>query len=200
MAPAPRSALDSIDRVVVDGTNLLYRLGGGTAAPPATIIGRVRAVVPADVEIQLVFDGSGHGVTGRVAQKMFVRWSGRRSGDEVVMDLLGNGAADAARVLVVTSDRDLRLNITARGARTVPLEWLANRLKIPVLSSAAAGNKRPPIGATKPAVGGSGPIAAAADSRDDDRPHWKPGRGATVKTGPGFRVARHKRHPKNPAP
>jgi hypothetical protein len=198
MAPAPRSALDGIDRVVVDGTNFLYRLGGGTASPPAAIIGRVRAVIPADVEIQLVFDGVGHGVTGRVAQKMHVRWSGRRTGDDVVLELLGYGPADAARVLVVTDDRNLRIALTVRGARTVPLAWLANRLSIPILSSAAPGNRRPTIGSTKPPVGGGGPAAAAADSRDDERPRWKPGRGATTKTGPGFRVARHKRHPNNP--
>jgi rRNA-processing protein FCF1 len=199
MAPAPRSALDGIDRVVVDGTNFLYRLGGGTASPPAAIIGRVRAVIPADVEIQLVFDGVGHGVTGRVAQKMHVRWSGRRTGDDVVLELLGNGPADAVRVLVVTDDRNLRIALTLRGARTVPLAWLANRLSIPILSSTAPGNRRPTIGSTKPPVGGGGPQAAAADSRDDERPRWKPGRGATTKTGPGFRVARHKRHPNNPA-
>ncbi len=200
MAPAPSSALDGIDRLVVDGTNFLYRLGSGTAAPPAAIVGRLRAAIPGDVEIQLVFDGMGHGVTGRVAQKMHVRWSGRRTGDDVILELLGTVPSDAARVLVVTDDRNLRIALTARGARTVPLVWLANRLSIPILSSPAPGNRRPPIGSGAPKPGAGGLAGAQQDTRDDDRPRWRPGRGATTKVGPGFRVARHKRHPKNPAP
>ena len=200
MAPAPKTALDGIDRLVVDGTNFLYRLGGGTAAPPAAIVGRIRACIPGDVEIQLVFDGVGHGVTGRLAQKMHVRWSGRRTGDAVMLELLGTVPSDAARVLVVTDDRELRIALTVRGARTVPLHWLAGRLSIPILASPAPGNRRPPLGSTGPQPGAGGVQGATADTRDDDRPRWKPGRGATTKTGPGFRVARHKRHPKSPAP
>jgi rRNA-processing protein FCF1 len=204
--PAP-SPLDDTDRMVVDGTNLLYRLGRGSAAPPAAAIGRLRAVVPATITIDLVFDGMGHGVTGRVAQGMHVRYSGRRPGDEVILDLAAGdqdgargGRAATARVLVVTDDRDLRTRLLALGVRSVPLAWLTNRLDMPRLSSPASGNRRATLGAGTPA--GTAPGGATGSSpgtpagEDDDRPRWKPGRGATAKTGPAHKVARHKRHPR----
>src|SRR5690349_1173403 len=62
-----RSPLDGTTRLLVDGTNLLYRIGRVRAAPPAAVIGRLRAAVPGTVTIDLVFDGVGHGVFGRVA-------------------------------------------------------------------------------------------------------------------------------------
>jgi hypothetical protein len=197
--PPPRSArspLDDTSRLIVDGTNLLYRLGTGgrgAAAPPAAIIGRLRAAIPGQVAIDLVFDGMGHGVFGRVAQGMYVRYSGHRTADEVILDLVP-GPVPAARpnptaagILVVTNDRELRTLLMAKGARTAPLQWLLGRLDLPVLASPAAGNRRPPIGTR-----GSG----QGTEDDDDRPRWKPGRGATTKTGPARRVARHKRHPR----
>lgn len=189
-----RSPLDGTGRLIVDGTNLLYRLGSGGAAPPAAIIGRLRAAIPPQVDIELVFDGVGHGVSGRVAQGMHVRYAGRRTADEVICELAGEAAHSARRrtpggatgVLVVTNDRELRTLVMDTGARTAPLQWLLARLELPVLASPATGNRRPPI------AGGGRPGAA----EDDDRPRWKPGRGATAKKGPARRVARHKRHPR----
>lgn len=201
MAPAPRSVLDGTDRLVIDGTNLLHRLGsgGGVAAPPAAIIGRVRAAIPAAVTIDLVFDGIGHGVKGRVAQGMFVRYAGRHSADEVILGITagsaaqaGGGPAASARVLVVTNDRDLRARLQLAGVRSMPLAWLANRLDMPKLSSPAAGNRRPTIGLGRVA-------GHADDDAEGDRPGWKPGRGATAKTGQAHRIARHKRHPRHGA-
>ena len=198
-ARSGRSPLEGITRLLVDGTNLLYRIGpGGSkgAAPPAAVIGRLRAAVPGTVTIDLVFDGIGHGVFGRVAQGMTVRYSGRRTADEVILDLTSEaamqapeGSVGAERVLIVTNDRELRGLLHAKGARTVPLQWLMGRLDLPVNASPSAGNKRPPsIGAGAP----------PKDGGDDDEPRstWKPGRGATTKTGPPRKVARHKRHPR----
>jgi hypothetical protein len=202
MPPGSRSPFDGTTRLIVDGTNLLYRIGGGgRAAPPAAVIGRLRAAVPRAVGIDLVFDGIGHGVFGRLAEGMYVRYSGRKSGDDVILDLtseaamMAGGAAGADGVLVVTNDRDLRARVVAKGSRTLPLQWLIERMGVPVLQSAAAGNKRPPI-ASGAAAGGGGPNPAGRD--DDDRKGWKPGRRATAKTGPAKRVARHKRHPRMP--
>lgn len=209
-----RSPLEGTDRLIVDGTNLLYRLGAGGAAPPAAAIGRLRAVVPGTVSIDLVFDGVGHGVFGRVAQGMTVRYSGHRSADDVILDLVseaameaGGGPSAGARVLVVTNDRELRAQVHAKGARTAPIQWLTDRLDLPRLAAPAPGNRRPPTGAGAPGGPGraGGPSGAggpadgtSGDTGDDDRPRWKPGRGATTKTGPARRVARHKRHPRHP--
>jgi hypothetical protein len=192
--PAGRSPFEGTSRLIVDGTNLLYRLGGGRgqAAPPAAVIGRLRAAVPAKVAIDLVFDGIGHGVFGRLAEGMYVRYAGRRTADDVILDLTSEAAMErgaagtgAGGVLVVTNDRELRTRVLAKGSRTVPLQWLIERMGLPVLQSAAAGNRKP---AKTPRPEGEG--------RDDEKRPWKPGRGATSKTGPAKRVARHKRHPR----
>jgi len=202
MPPSSRSPFADTTRLIVDGTNLLYRLGGGgRAAPPAAIIGRLRAAVPKEIAIDLVFDGIGQGVFGRLAQGMFVRYSGRRSADDVILDLASEAAMEAGgpsgagTVLVVTNDRELQHRLTQKGSRTAPLQWLMNRMDVPVLASPAAGNRRPTIGAGKPPPGGGGPNAAGRDE-DAARPGWKPGRGATAKTGAPRKVARHKRHPR----
>ena len=202
MANSSRSPFEGTTRLIVDGTNLLYRIGGGgRAAPPAAVIGKLRAAVPQAIAIDLVFDGVGHGVFGRLAQGMYVRYSGRKSGDDVILDLtseaamMAGGPAGADGVLVVTNDRDLRSRVEAKGSRTAPLQWLVQRMGIPVLQSPAAGNKKPTIG-TGVAPGGGGPNPAGRD--DDDRKPWKPGRKATAKVGPAKRVARHKRHPRMP--
>ena len=203
MPPAPRTPLDGTDRLLIDGTNMLHRMRAvsGGVAPPAALVGRIRAVVPAAVQIDLVFDGSGHGVYGRVAQRMVVRFSRGRPADSTILDLVseavlegGGGPTAGARLLVVTDDRELRSRLTAKGARTASVDWLLRRLDLRALSSAAPGNRRPPIGAARPPAGGGAPGQNPEDV--DDRPGWKPGRGATTKTGPAKRVARHKRHPR----
>lgn len=200
MSAGRRSPFDGTTRLVVDGTNLLYRLGGGGAAsPPAAVVGRLRAAVPAAIAIDLVFDGVGHGVFGRLAQNMHVRWAGRRTADDVILDLASEaameaGPAGATTVLAVTNDRDLARRLVLKGARTASLQWLIGRMDLPVLASPAAGNRRPPsIGAGRP-PGAGGPDSA--DQDDDGRRPWKPGRRATAKTGTPRKVARHKRHPR----
>ena len=200
MPVGPNSPFYGTDRLIVDGTNLLFRLaGGGRAAPPAAVIGKLRAAVPAETSIDLVFDGVGHGVFGRLAQGMYVRYSGRREADDVILDLVsealleaGGGPTAGTTVLVVSNDRELRERILAKGSRTVPLQWLIERMGIPVLASPAAGNRRAPVGFGQ-GPGGNGPNPAG---REEDRPGWKPGRGATAKTGTARKVARHKRHPR----
>ena len=207
MPAAPRqSPLDGTDRVIVDGTNLLFRIGAkaGGPAPASAVVGRMRGAIPTAIAIDLVFDGVGHGIFGRLAQNMLVRYSGKRTADDVILDLVSEaamqghgGPAAADRVLVVTGDRPLRDRVTAKGGRAVPLEWLTARLDLPrpaVSPTGAASKKAPTIGHGKPAA------AASAATRDEgaDRPGWKPGRGATAKAGPARRVARHKRHPRNP--
>ena len=154
--------------------------------------------------IDLVFDGVGHGVFGRVAQGMTVRYAGRRTGDDVILDLTseaamqaGSGPTGATHVLAVTNDRELRERLHVKGARTVPIQWLLNRLDLPVIASASPGNRKAPVGIGSP---GSSPNAGNPGASDDDRPGWKPGRGATTKTGPARKVARHKRHPRHDAP
>jgi len=174
--------LAGTDRLLIDGSNLLHALRrDGAGAPPAALIGRLRGVVPATVAIELVLDGPPEpGMYGaRVASGLVVRHGGRRTGDDVLLRLVdeardGRGALD--NILVVTDDRQLRAALGARGVRTAGTRWLIGRLERGRLSAPSTGNARGPA----PVPGGTGD---AARDRDDERPGWRPGRGATTKHG-----------------
>jgi hypothetical protein len=187
-APA-RDPLAGTDRLLVDGTNLRYALerqAARGATPPSALIGRLRAMVPGTIRIEVVFDGGPEpGMRGeRIASGVVVRHSGRRSADEVLLELIerdgtGAGALAPARtggILVVTSDRALRTAIHARGARTAGTAWLLERLQRPRLAASSVGNRRPP--------GPDRPDERHGDETDgEDNPRWTPGRGATTKRG-----------------
>ena len=177
--------LDSTDRLLIDGSNLLHALRRGAGpAPAATLIGRLRAIIPPTVRIELVFDGPPEfGLRGtRIASGLTVRHSGRYSADSLidrlVADAIGTGgspdlahaAGDA--ILVVTDDGELSFGIRRRGARTIGAEWLVRRLDRP-------GHPSPHVGAPRP------PRQTGTPPTDDDAdgPRWNPGRGATRKTG-----------------
>jgi hypothetical protein len=177
----PRDPLSGVDRLLVDGSNLLPALARrGGAVPQAALIGRLRGAIPATVGIELVFDGAPTpGIRGeRIAAGLIVRHSGRRSGDDLLVDLVDQaraavGAAGAAGLLVVTDDRELRASVAARGARTAGTGWLLSRLDRPTIATPSVGNRRPPRPAAMPSSGRD----------EDERTPWKPGRGATVKRG-----------------
>ena len=194
--PLPRDPLASTTKLLVDGTNLLHALTRGPAdrLPPAAVIGRLRAAIPGETAIILVFDGPAEaGVRGeRIAGGLTVRYSGRRTADEVILQLVDDVAtwseADgpgAAAVLVVTADRDLRAALHRRGARTAGAQWLIGRLERPRLTAPSVGNARPP---TPPHV---------AQTPEEDTARWTPGRGATTKRGNPRRTKRSDRggHP-----
>jgi hypothetical protein len=176
-----RDPLSGTDRLIVDGSNLLHALARRTGpAPQAALIGRLRAAIPAQVGVELVFDGPPEaGLRGeRIAAGLIVRHAGRRSADDVLVDLVDQaraaaGPAGAAGLLIVTDDRDLRSALHAKGARTAGTAWLLGRLDRPRLAAPGIGNRRPPA---------SPRIEPEADADDTPQP-WKPGRGATVKRG-----------------
>src|SRR3954453_19721536 len=133
-------------RLLVDGTNLLHQLSSGPERqPPAALIGRLRAAIPPEVSIELVFDGPAErGLRGeRIAHGVSVRYGGRHSADTVLVTLVedaGTQAADA--ILGVAGDGGLRHAVQRRGARTAGTTWLLRRLDRPRLSSPSAGNRR----------------------------------------------------------
>ena len=179
MTDRPRDPLANTDRLVVDGTNLLYALSRGPdRQPPAALIGRLRAIIPAPIAIELVFDGPPErGLRGeRIASGVRVRYAGGRSADAVILTLVEEAAfasPDATTgLLIVTDDRDLRNRLRVRGARSAGADWLIGRLDRGKLAAPSSGNRTPP---------------RTADADPDDRPGWKPGRGATVKRGPSRR-------------
>lgn len=197
-----RNPLDGVSRLLVDGTNLLHALArgsgsakaGGDRQPPAAVIGRLRGVIPAEASIVLVFDGPPErGVRGeRIAAGVTVQYSGRYTADTILVTLVedaaltsDDGPAAADRILVVTDDRDLRVALRRRGARTAGTAWLIGRLEGSRLSSPSIGNARPP----RPPR-----IEQRRPGEDvEETPRWNPGRGATTKTGNGRRRPRASR-------
>ncbi len=176
-----RDPLAATDRLLIDGTNLLHRLQRRPgAAPAAALLGRLRGAIPAQVAIELVFDGAPDpGLRGqKIAAGVTVRYAGRRPADDLLRSLddevrsRPGGAAASHGILVVTDDHALRASLHERGARSAGTAWLLGRLERPRLSAPSVGNRRPPTAA-------GGPRA----SDDEDRPGWSPGRGATTKKG-----------------
>jgi hypothetical protein len=176
-----RDPFAATERLLVDGTNLLHQMQRRPgAAPPAALLGRLRAAVPATIGIELVFDGApDRGLRGeRIASGVTVRYSGGRSADDLLRSLVDEvrgkpgGAAASGRILVVTDDHALRASLHERGARTAGTSWFLGRLERSTLAAPSVGNRKPPKPASAP---------RAAD--DEDRPGWSPGRGATTKKG-----------------
>ena len=184
MTTLPRDPLTGTDRLLIDGTNLLHVLSNKPGqAPQAALIGRLRAMVPPSIGIELVFDGApDRGMRGeRVASGLIVRHAGRRSADEVLISLVEETRATAGLeatggLLVVSDDHELRAALRAKGARTAGSTWLLGRLARPKLSAPSVGNRRP-------ARGGPGPSPGDDASSGLDAGRWKPGRGATTKKG-----------------
>ena len=180
MTARPRDPLAATTRLLVDGTNLLHALSQtAERMPSAALVGRLRGIIPAEVSIELIFDGPPeHGLRGeRIAAGLSVRYSGSRTADSVILSLVGEAAAiggDAltGEILVVSDDLDLRNKLRMRGARSAGAAWLLGRLNRGRLASPAAGNARPP---------------RAPDVDDEESPRWQPGRGATAKKGPAHR-------------
>ena len=70
-------------------------------------------------------------------------------------------------------------SLRAAGARTVRTSWLAERLSRQRLEAPAAGRPKAPPG---PPPSPAGPGGSGGDD-EGAAPRWKPGRGATKKTG-----------------
>jgi hypothetical protein len=174
-----RDPLSGIDRLLVDANNLLGALARDRSLPPAALIGRIRAVVPAEVAIELVFDGSSTTGPGRrLTSGVTVRYAGGRTADALLRTLVEAAGPLAPgyepTTLVVTDDADLRRSLRARGAATAGTRWLIDRLGRTRLQAPSVGNRRPPA---------TGAASSATGDEAGDRPAWRPGRGATTKTG-----------------
>jgi hypothetical protein len=189
--------------MVVDGNNLAHAISQRSEpGPRAAVLGRIRGAVPADVAIELVFDGPPEpGATVRAASHVTVRYGGRRSADLLVIERLevdagspGQARAQARdpgrspEILVVTDDAQLARASRARGAATVRTSWLIGRMERGRLVSPSVGNARAP----KPAARDVDREAAA---EADDR-RWEPGRGATTKRGNAKRPPKAGRGPR----
>ena len=202
MSQPPRDPLLGVERLLVDGSNLLHAIAqSAMPAPSATLIGRVRAVVPAAIRIELLFDGPpepGMKAT-RIASGVSVRHSGRASADSLAIRLVTEATGGhpdhdrlAPALLVVTDDGRLAAELRAKGAATIGTSWLIRRLGRPRLASPSVGRPNPPVPPN--ATTAVGQIPDPDRDRGDEAPRWQPGRGATTKRGNARRLPRHKRH------
>lgn len=207
-----RRILEGVEKLVVDGTNVLFALRRSPAPlPAAALIGRLRAIVPAGVAVVVVLDGSPeHGLVSRkVASGVEVRYAGRWTADEAIIGLAEHeAAAGRSGLLVVTDDVGLATAVRRTGGRTVRNAWLIDRLGRQRLSAPSAGRpSTPPPDTDGPSIGRGGPgrsvgsgsgsggghsagsgAGSGTDSEDDTKgPGWAPGRGATRKIGNGRR-------------
>lgn len=187
-----RDPLEGIERLLLDGNNLLHamRRGGSTGPVPATaLIGRLRAAIPPNVRVELVFDGPPDpgARNTRVASGVVVRYSGRFSADALLTRLVTEAAPfsiqEAATLLVVTDDGALKAELRRRGAATAGTSWLLRRLERTVVAAPSVGIGQRHSPAAPP----------ARPSSDDERPGWRPGRGATTKHGNAKRRPRNVR-------
>jgi hypothetical protein len=163
-----RDPLAGVTRLVVDGTNLLHALRRGSEpAPSSALVGRLRAMIPPEISVEVWFDGSGPGgAVQKATSGVVIRFSGRRSADALILDL-----AEPAGMLVVTDDRELRELLGARGTATARTAWLVRRLERGRLLGPSVGNRRPPV------------HHPSGSTVEPEREPWKPGRGATRKRG-----------------
>lgn len=171
--------------LIVDGDNLLHRvLGGRTDGGLAWLIPRLRGALPAGARSIVMLDGGadlGQPMRHRAAPGVEVHHSGKLDGDTAILGLLGQRPFfERARTVVVTDDRALADRVRRSGGLTRRLDWFTDRLERPV----SAG---PPGSSAKcGSIGGGRPSIARAERRragDDERPAWRPGRGATRKRG-----------------
>jgi hypothetical protein len=187
MARPPRDPLAGVERLIVDGTNLLHAIETGPGpAPAATLVGRMRAIIPAAIRIEILFDGSAEpGMRDtRIAHGVTVRHAGRISADALAVRLVTEATgghpdpSGVPKLLVVTDDGGLARDLRARGAATTGASWLVRQLARPRLSAPSVGRPSPPP--SPPAGGGQ---AGRDEDAEDGRSGWRPGRGATTKRG-----------------
>ncbi len=176
-----RDPLEGIERLIIDGSNLLYALRHGpNPAPPATLIGRLRGTIPPGVRIELVLDGPPERglVNARVASGVLVRHSGHSSGDALIAQLVGLAdqiSQGAPEILVVTDDHDLKREARRRGAATIGADWLVRRLDRTRIVAPSAGRPGRPPAAAGTAHAGGQDRSGRTSSRAGGLPGTAPG-------------------------
>jgi predicted RNA-binding protein with PIN domain len=193
--PDDRRVLEGVERLVVDGTNVLHALRRSTTPlPAAALIGRLRAIVPPGVSVIVVLDGSPeHGLASRhVASGVEIRYGGRFTADEVIARLVEyEFAASSPGTLVVTDDIELTGIVRRSGGRTTRNGWLIDRLDRQRLSAPSIGRPRAqrPNKPNEPPRGwsgqsGPGALQPGVPPPSIGRPN-PPGRGAGPGAGSG---------------
>jgi hypothetical protein len=165
--------------LVVDGRNVLgaMRRAGGDL-PAQALLSRLWTVVGPRTRILVVFDGvrDGGAIVPERSSRLGVRWSRLESADDLIVRIAADGPE---QTVVVTDDIELGTRVRALGATSFRSRALLERFARQRQTAPGVGHGRPPAAA--PSAGGRGP--AGKGDEDPEREAWKPGRGATKKSG-----------------
>jgi rRNA-processing protein FCF1 len=178
--------LDGIDRLLIDGNNLLHRVSGNVEdGSIRLLLARLNAAIPSNVATIVMLDGhpaSGTDRRQRIRRGLDVHHAGSLSADDALLNIVRDMSIhDRAAAFLVTDDRGLSEKARRLGARTQRLAWLEALIERPAATAA------PARGAS---IGRKGIRSASSDIDTSPRQPWKPGRGATVKRGNGKREKR----------
>jgi hypothetical protein len=175
-----RASIAGVERLLIDGNNLLHRVSGGPdAGALRLLLARLKTAIPAPTTAIVMLDG--HPAPGtqrrqRVRRGLEIHHSGSLSADDALLNLIRDAAPQTrAATTLVSDDRALTDRARHLGARTQRLTWLEE-----LLASAARGSVG--IGGGSVGIGGGRRPQPGSDVEDDREP-WKPGRGATKKRG-----------------
>ena len=172
---------DDLVLLLVDGDNLLHAVRGGRDdGGVAWLLPRLSRWRPAGTRVVVALDGHpAHGESSRrrVATGIEFHHAGTRTADDLIVDLLASQPfAARARCVVVTRDVDLH-RARPPGGRADPIGGLARQPAGRAEARQAVRAARTSARARRLAV------RAPATGQDEERPPWRPGRGATRKRG-----------------
>ena len=142
-----RQPFAAIDRLLIDGNNLLHRVSG--SADPAALRGllpRLAAAIPPTIATTIMLDGhpaTGAGRSQRIRHGFEIRHAGSLSADEALLRLVRDSPRGTT---LVSDDRALRDKAQHLGAHTERLAWLEALLETrgPGAGGVGIGNRRRP--------------------------------------------------------
>jgi hypothetical protein len=127
---SPRSPLDGIELVLIDGNNLLHRQSGGVGdAALRGLIVDLQRRLPAGARATIVLDGHpapGSPMQQRISSALEVRHAGSQSADDAILAAVAAQPwAARGHTIVVTDDRALADRSRSAGALPRRLDWLS---------------------------------------------------------------------------
>lgn len=142
---SPRSPLDGIELVLIDGNNLLLRRRAGLADGALRgLLVELQRVLPAGVRAIVLMDGHpapGTPLRQRVSSAFEIRHAGSQTADDgILAEIDAVPWASRGRTIVVTDDRALSDKARAAGALPRRLDWLA---ALPPAPTSATAGRRP---------------------------------------------------------
>lgn len=194
-----RGESGELDLLLIDGDNLLHAVRGSRdEGGVAWLLPRLSGWRPQNLRIVVGLDG--HQAQGEASRKRVTRGiefhhSGRRSADDMIIDLLmSQPYSERSRTVVVTRDRGLQARATRAGGLTRSVDWLMRQVTGTTVkrASGAAASGAKPVG-----IGHGKPPPKRhfdpPDPADESQSSWEPGRGATKKKGNPKRSAKRSR-------